>query len=94
MLSLREIFHALYKKKQNKTVNCCKKEQGMSDVEHSESDFYYPEEGNLNVSLQNEKLEASEVFKASEVLKNNEYKNISKCHIINNLLTSTAWSLR
>ena len=34
----------------------------MSDDEHSESEFYYPEECNLNVSLQNEKFEASEFF--------------------------------
>ena len=26
-----------------KHVNCCKKEQGMSDDEHSESEFYYPD---------------------------------------------------
>ena len=46
-----EIFNALYKKN-NKTVetvevfrkraNCCKKEQRMSEDEHSESGFYYP----------------------------------------------------
>ena len=52
----------------------------MSDDEHSESEFYYPEEANLNVCLQNEKFEASEVFgpsevfEASEVLNNNDYK--------------------
>ena len=57
-----------------KHVNSCKKEQGMSEDGHSESEFYYPEEGNLNVSLQNEKLEASEVFEASKVLNNNVYK--------------------
>ena len=45
----------------------------MSDDEHSEGEFYYPEEGNLNVSLQNEKFVASEVFEASDVLNNNEY---------------------
>ena len=68
-----EIFNAPYQKpKQNSKnsklvffrnhVNCCKKEKGMSDDEHSESEFYYPEERNLNVSLQNEKFEASEFF--------------------------------
>ena len=45
----------------------------MSDDEHSESEFYYSEEGNVRVSLQNEKFEASEVYEASEVLNNNEY---------------------
>ena len=45
----------------------------MSDDEHSESECYYPKEGNLNVSLRNEKFEASEVFEAREVLNNNEY---------------------
>ena len=55
-----------------KHVNCCKKEQGMCDDERSESEFYYPEEGNLNVSLQNEK------FEASEVLNNNEYTDSQK----------------
>ena len=34
----------------------------MSDDELLESEFYYPEKGNLNVSLQNEKFEASEVL--------------------------------
>ena len=38
----------------------------MSYDEHSESELYYHEEGNLNVSLQNEQFEASEVFEASE----------------------------
>ena len=56
-----------------KHVNCCKKEQGMRDDEHSDSEFYCSEEGNLNVSLQNEKFEASEVFEGSEVFNNNDY---------------------
>ena len=46
----------------------------MSDDKHSESEFYYPEEGNLNVSVQNEKFEASRVFEASEVLNHKKYK--------------------
>ena len=47
----------------------------MSDNQHSESEFYYPEKGNLNVSLRNEKFKASEAFEASEVLNNNKFKN-------------------
>ena len=40
---------------------------------NTQREFYYPEEGNLIVSLENEKFVASEVFEASELLNNNEY---------------------
>ena len=33
--------------------------------EHSKSEVYYPKEGNLNLTLQNEEFKASEVFEAN-----------------------------
>ena len=51
--------------------------------EHSKSEVYYPKEGNLNVSLQNEKFKASEVFEPNENSKFENFKMPYNKQLIN-----------
>ena len=67
----------------------------MSDEEHSDSEFYYPEEqetAERKVSRRGrhfDKVEAS----GDTCMKSIDFRD-KKCHIINYILTSTVRSLR